>query len=105
MGKISKRRLILSDIDSIPLDDEQTYEVFKNGTTKGIFQFSSEGMRAHLKQLKPDKFDDLIAMNALYRPGPMDNIDDFIARKHGKKKIDFLGCSKKKNTHIEKKGN
>ena len=79
----------LIDIDSIPLDDEQTYEVFKNGTTKGIFQFSSEGMRAHLKQLKPDKFDDLIAMNALYRPGPMEYIPNYIKRKHGKEEIEY----------------
>ena len=79
----------LIDIDKIPLDDEQTYEVFKNGTTKGIFQFSSEGMRAHLKQLKPDKFDDLIAMNALYRPGPMEYIPNYIKRKHGKEEIEY----------------
>ena len=79
----------LIDIDNIPLDDEQTYEVFKNGTTKGIFQFSSEGMRAHLKQLKPDKFDDLIAMNALYRPGPMEYIPNYIKRKHGKEEIEY----------------
>ena len=79
----------LIDIDKIPLDDEQTYEVFKNGTTKGIFQFSSDGMRAHLKQLKPDKFDDLIAMNALYRPGPMEYIPNYIKRKHGKEEIEY----------------
>ena len=79
----------LIDIDNIPLDDEQTYEVFKNGTTKGIFQFSSDGMRAHLKQLKPDKFDDLIAMNALYRPGPMEYIPNYIKRKHGKEEIEY----------------
>jgi DNA polymerase-3 subunit alpha len=71
------------------LDDEKTYEVFKNGTTKGIFQFSSDGMRAHLKQLKPDKFDDLIAMNALYRPGPMEYIPNYIKRKHGKEEIEY----------------
>ena len=75
------------DIDNIPLDDEKTYEIFKNGKTKGIFQFSSDGMRAHLKHLKPDKFDDLIAMNALYRPGPMEYIPNYIKRKHGKEEI------------------
>ena len=75
------------DIDNLPLDDEKTYEIFKNGKTKGIFQFSSDGMRAHLKQLKPDKFDDLIAMNALYRPGPMEYIPNYIKRKHGKEEI------------------
>ena len=75
------------DIDKISLDDEKTYEIFKSGKTKGIFQFSSEGMRAHLKHLKPDKFDDLIAMNALYRPGPMEYIPNYIKRKHGKEEI------------------
>ena len=77
------------DIDKIPLDDEKTFEIFQGGKTKGIFQFSSEGMRAHLKQLKPDKFDDLIAMNALYRPGPMEYIPNFIKRKHGKEEIEY----------------
>ena len=77
------------DIDNISLDDSKTYEIFKNGKTKGIFQFSSEGMRAHLKNLKPDKFDDLIAMNALYRPGPMEYIPNYIKRKHGKEEIEY----------------
>ena len=77
------------DIDNISLDDPKTYEIFKNGKTKGIFQFSSEGMRAHLKNLKPDKFDDLIAMNALYRPGPMEYIPNYIKRKHGKEEIEY----------------
>ena len=77
------------DIDKISLDDEKTFEIFQNGNTKGIFQFSSDGMRAHLKQLKPDKFDDLIAMNALYRPGPMEYIPNFIKRKHGKEEIEY----------------
>ena len=75
------------DIDNLPLDDKKTYEIFQSGKTKGIFQFSSEGMRAHLKQLKPDKFDDLIAMNALYRPGPMEYIPNYVKRKHGKEEI------------------
>ena len=77
------------DIDKISLDDEKTFEIFQNGQTKGIFQFSSDGMRAHLKQLKPDKFDDLIAMNALYRPGPMEYIPNFIKRKHGQEEIEY----------------
>ncbi|HJM16054.1 MAG TPA: DNA polymerase III subunit alpha, partial [Flavobacteriales bacterium] len=72
------------DIDSISLEDKKTYEVFQRGDTVGIFQFSSDGMRKHLKILKPDKFEDLIAMNALYRPGPMQYIPEFIKRKHGK---------------------
>ena len=86
---IEKLHNQIIDIDSIPLDDSKTYEIFKNGTTKGIFQFSSEGMRAHLKNLKPDKFDDLIAMNALYRPGPMEYIPNYIKRKHGKEDIEY----------------
>jgi len=77
------------DIDTIPLDDEKTFEVFQRGDTKGIFQFSSDGMRSHLKQLKPDKFDDLIAMNALFRPGPMEYIPNYIKRKHGNEEIEY----------------
>ncbi|MFQ3332226.1 MAG: DNA polymerase-3 subunit alpha [Thalassomonas sp.] len=77
------------DIDTIPLDDEETFEIFKSGGTSGIFQFSSDGMKAHLKHLKPDKFDDLIAMNALYRPGPMEYIPNYIKRKHGMEKIEY----------------
>ena len=75
------------DPDTIPLDDELTYQLFQKGETNGIFQFESPGMQKNLKALKPDKFDDLIAMNALYRPGPMEYIPDFIARKHGKEDI------------------
>tara|TARA_B110000908_G_C10266053_1_gene464077 strand:- start:2505 stop:6863 length:4359 start_codon:yes stop_codon:yes gene_type:complete len=75
------------DMDAIPLDDELTYELFQNGETNGVFQFESVGMQKNLKLLKPDKFDDLIAMNALYRPGPMEYIPDFIARKHGHEDI------------------
>jgi len=75
------------DPDKIPLDDEMTYQLFQRGETNGIFQFESPGMQKNLKLLKPDKFDDLIAMNALYRPGPMEYIPNFIARKHGKEDI------------------
>ncbi len=78
------------DIDKIPLDDQKTFELFGHGYTTGVFQFESDGMKKHLKALKPNRFEDLIAMNALYRPGPMDYIDDFIARKHGKKKIEYF---------------
>ena len=73
--------------DDIPLDDETTYELFQSGQTKGLFQFESPGMQKHLMNLKPDKFDDLIAMNALYRPGPIEYIPNFIARKHGEEDI------------------
>ncbi len=75
------------DIDHIPLDDETTFDLFSKGDSVGTFQFESDGMRKWLRELKPNKFEDLIAMNALYRPGPMEYIPDFISRKHGVKKI------------------
>ncbi len=75
------------DIEEIPLDDEKTFELFQRGDTIGIFQFESGGMASSMKQLKPTKIEDLIAMNALYRPGPMDYIKNFTARKHGKEEI------------------
>lgn len=75
------------NIDTISFDDEQTFELYAKGETTALFQFESDGMKKYLKELKPNKFDDLIAMNALYRPGPMDYIKNFIARKHGKEKI------------------
>ena len=77
------------DIDHIPLDDENTYKLFQRGETNGTFQFESDGMQKHLKALKPDRFEDLIAMNALYRPGPMEYIPNYVARKHGKEKISY----------------
>ena len=78
---------ILLDPDNFPLDDKKTFELFQNGETVGIFQYESPGMQKHLKDLKPTVFDDLIAMNALYRPGPMEYIPSFIRRKHGDEKI------------------
>ena len=75
------------DLDNLKLDDPKTYELFQSGYTNGTFQFESYGMQKHLKSLKPDRFEDLIAMNALYRPGPMEYIPNYIARKHGKEKI------------------
>ncbi|RIA08490.1 DNA polymerase III alpha subunit [Flavobacteriaceae bacterium MAR_2010_72] len=78
---------ITLDPDTFPLDDEKTYELFQRGETVGIFQYESAGMQKHLKDLKPTVFDDLIAMNALYRPGPMEYIPSFIARKHGREEI------------------
>ncbi len=75
------------DIESVPLDDEQTFSLFSQGKTTGIFQFESDGMKKYLRELKPNKIDDLIAMNALYRPGPMEYIPSFINRKHGREKI------------------
>ena len=75
--------------DDIPLDDKKTLELFSKGNTNGVFQFESPGMQKHLKALKPDKFEDLIAMNALYRPGPMEYIKDFVERKHGRQEIKY----------------
>ena len=77
------------NIEKIPLDDPKVYKLFAKGLTTGVFQFESSGMREFLKKLKPTAIEDLIAMNALYRPGPMKNIDDFISRKAGKKKIKY----------------
>jgi len=77
------------DIENVPLEDEKTYQLYSEGATTGIFQFESPGMKKHLRTLKPNRFEDLIAMNALYRPGPMDYIPNFINRKHGREKIDY----------------
>ncbi|MCK9422537.1 MAG: DNA polymerase III subunit alpha [Bacteroidales bacterium] len=77
------------DNENIPFDDEPTYELFSQGRTTGIFQFESDGMKKYLRELKPNKIEDLIAMNALYRPGPMEYIPSFINRKHGREKITY----------------
>ncbi len=77
------------DISKVPLDDVKTLELYSNGETTALFQFESEGMKKHLRELKPNRFEDLIAMNALYRPGPMEYIPQFIKRKHGLEKIDY----------------
>ena len=87
--KLLKEKGINIDLEKLSLDDKKVYELFTKGLTIGVFQFESSGMREFLKKLKPTAIEDLIAMNALYRPGPMDNIDDFIARKHGKKRINY----------------
>ena len=90
---IKKSRGIEIDIDKIPIDDVKTYELYTEGKTVGTFQFESAGMQKYLRELKPSTFEDLIAMNALYRPGPMDYIPDFIDRKHGRKPITYdLPC-------------
>jgi DNA polymerase-3 subunit alpha len=78
------------EIDNIPLNDKETYNLFSMGETIGIFQFESSGMRDYLKKLKPEYLEDLIAMNALYRPGPMEMIDEFIQCKRGTKKIEYF---------------
>ncbi|KAA3597106.1 MAG: DNA polymerase III subunit alpha [Calditrichaeota bacterium] len=77
------------DIEEIPIDDEKTYQLFSDGLTVGVFQFESAGMQEYLKRLKPTRIEDLIAMNALYRPGPMDNIPSFIERKFGREEVTY----------------
>lgn len=77
------------DIDSIPLDDKKTFQLYSKGETTALFQFESLGMKKHLRALQPNRFEDLIAMNALYRPGPMEYIPSFINRKHGREKIEY----------------
>jgi DNA polymerase-3 subunit alpha len=75
--------------EEIPLDDEKTFELFQRGDTTGVFQLESAGMKRYLRELKPTVFEDIVAMVALYRPGPMQFIGDFIARKHGQKQISY----------------
>ena len=77
------------DLETVPWDDEATFSLFGAGDTIGVFQFESSGQREYLKQLKPDNIDDIIAMNALYRPGPMEKIPNYIARKHGREPVDY----------------
>ncbi|MBL4755167.1 MAG: DNA polymerase III subunit alpha [Flavobacteriales bacterium] len=89
VGLIKKGHGVDIDIDNIPLDDAKTFELYQNGDTIGTFQFESEGMRIYLKDLQPTNMEDLIAMNALYRPGPMQFIPTFINRKHGKEKTEY----------------
>jgi DNA polymerase III subunit alpha len=78
------------DMDNLPMNDPKVYKLFQDANTIGIFQVESEGMRRYLKELKPTEFEDIIAMIALYRPGPMELIPDFINRKHGRKRITYL---------------
>ena len=89
LENIEASKGIKIDIDAIPLDDPATYELYSRGETTGLFQFESPGMKKHLRNLKPNRFEDLIAMNALYRPGPMEYIPSFIARKHGQEKVTY----------------
>jgi DNA polymerase-3 subunit alpha len=86
---IKKNHNIDIDIDNIPLDDAKTYELYQKAETNATFQFESPGMQKYLRELKPDKFDDLIAMNALYRPGPLEYIPTFIRRKHGLEPVTY----------------
>jgi DNA polymerase-3 subunit alpha len=86
---IEKNHGIKIDIDHVPLEDKKTFELYQKGETNGTFQFESAGMQKYLKELRPDKFEDLIAMNALYRPGPLEYIPDFIARKNGRQAVKY----------------
>ena len=86
---IKENHGVVIDLDTLPLDDMKTYELYQKGETNGTFQFESPGMQKYLRDLKPDKFDDLIAMNALYRPGPMAYIPNFVDRKHGREQISY----------------
>ena len=86
---IHRRHEVKIEIEQIPLDDDKTYALYQRGDTIGTFQFESEGMRSYLKELKPTNIEDLIAMNALYRPGPMEFIPTFIRRKHGREKVEY----------------
>ena len=96
VANIKLTRGIDIDLDNIPMDDPKTYQLYQEGRTIGTFQFESQGMQTYLRQLKPTVFEDLIAMNALYRPGPMDYIPAFIARKSGREKITYdLPCMEK----------
>ncbi len=87
---LRKTKKLDLNIDDIPEEDEKTFKLLQNAQTTGVFQLESSGMKRYLKLLKPSVFEDIIAMVALYRPGPMDWIPDFISRKHGEKKIDYL---------------
>lgn len=88
--RVREEKAIDLDLSSIPLNDTKVYELFSEARTNGIFQFESGGMKAELRRLKPERFEDLIALNALYRPGPMQMIPDFIKRKHGLIEVRYL---------------
>ena len=95
-ANIKRTRGIEVDLDTIPIDDPKTYELYQKGQTIGTFQFESAGMQKYLRELHPTVFEDLIAMNALYRPGPMDYIPSFIARKNGREEIKYdIPCMEK----------
>jgi len=90
LRRIKERHGVKIDIDNLPLDDAASYRLLQEGKTTGVFQLESAGMKRYLKELKPTEFEDIISMVALYRPGPMDSIPDFIAAKHGRKMITYL---------------
>src|SRR5262249_42240589 len=89
---IKQNHGISIDIDHIPLDDATTFKLIQEGKTSGVFQLESDGLKDVLRKLKPDKFEDIIAVNALYRPGPLGSgmVDDYILRRHGKQSINYF---------------
>ena len=89
LANVRKSKGLEIDIDTIPLDDEKTYQLYQRGDTIATFQFESDGMRQYLKDLKPTNIEDLIAMNALYRPGPMQFIPNYVNRKHGREQVEY----------------
>ena len=89
LDNIKKSKHIVLNENEIPLDDEETFKLFTRGDTTGLFQFESPGMKKHLRALQPNRFEDLVGMNALYRPGPMEYIPSFIRRKHGEEPIEY----------------
>ncbi len=103
---IEQSRGVRVDISQVPLDDDKTLALFASADTMGVFQFESSSMRALLKRIRPDCFEDVIACNALHRPGPMKSgmVDDYAERKHGRQKIDYLGFDQLKDALSETKG-
>ncbi len=89
LKSIERNHGIKIEIDNIPLDDQATYELFQRGETNAVFQFESDGMKKYMKDLRPDRFEDLIAMNALYRPGPIAYIPNYVNRKHGREEVTY----------------
>ncbi len=92
MRLIAKNHGITIDIDKLPLDDTKSFTLISQGKTSGVFQLESDGLKEVLRKLQPDKFEDIIAVNALYRPGPLGSgmVDDYIERRHGRQKISYL---------------
>jgi DNA polymerase-3 subunit alpha len=92
IAAIKKNHRVTIDLNTLPMDDEKTFDLLRAGETSGVFQFESEGIRDVLRKLQPNKFEDLIAVNALYRPGPLGSgmVDDFIERRHGRKKTTYM---------------
>src|SRR5208283_430955 len=88
--KLLKQRDVHIDLATLPLDDTKTYQMLARGDVVGVFQVESQGMRRALVDMRPDRFEDIIALVALYRPGPMANIPTYCARKHGMEKPDYI---------------